>query len=468
VPAAYGSRCLVRFLFTTLQFIESEFYGRVGAELEQRGHEVAHVVFSRRGADSLRRGGSRAYCLPELMAGLGPLGDVDGEARRIEQRYDTPTLRDVYRTDAACDGKPEAACVERTVRHFLALERIYDEVRPEVVVPEVGSETMRTASHLIGLDRGITVLFLFYTIFPRPLRLYANTMHAPIVPPDDLRELTPEERDEVESFIAEFTARAKPIRPHRRPKITPRTLRDFGRHVTVRLTVDRDNEYLRPSRFVKNYAKEKARGLAAKSLYSELDPGRPFVYFPLHVTDDYKIKRVIPHCVDQASLIEQVAQSLPHGYDLVLKEHPMSVGRNSLGMLRGLTRIENVRLLDPYTSSHELIQRAQAVAVISSTVGLEALMYAKPVLTLGQPFYSGYGVTLDVDSFREIREQVPALLRFHPDRDRILRFLHAAMRRCYPGAPVLVDSSDENAAALASSLDAAVREGPTDRALAAA
>ena len=53
----------------------------------------------------------------------------------------------------------------------------------------------------------------------------------------------------------------------------------------------------------------------------------------------------------------------------------------------------NVRLVAPHTSSHELIRRAEAIAVISSTVGLEALLYGKPVLTLGQPFYSGYGVT---------------------------------------------------------------------------
>ena len=458
----------MRFLFTTLQFVESEFYGRVGRQLEERGHEVAHVAFSRRSAAELRGRGVRVRCLPDLMAALGPLSGVEAEARRIEGRYDTPTLRDVYRTDAACAGRSEDECVERTVRHFLALERVFDEVDPDVVVPEVGSETMRTAAHLIGLDRGVTVLFLFYTIFPRPLRLYANTMHAPIVPPEELRELSSSERDEVEGFIAEFTARAMPIRPHREPRVNRSTLRDFGRHVAVRLTQDRDNEYLRPSRFVANYVKERGRALAAKPLYSELDPGRPFVYFPLHVTDDYKIKRVIPHCVDQASLIEQVADSLPHGHDLVLKEHPMSVGRNALGMLRRLTRIGNVRLLEPYANSHELIQRSEAVAVISSTVGLEALMYAKPVLTLGQPFYSGYGVTLDVDSFREIREQVPALLRFRPEREHILRFLHAAMRRCYAGAPVLVDSSDANAAALASSLDAAAREGPTGRALAAA
>jgi hypothetical protein len=322
---------------------------------------------------------------------------------------------------------------------------------------------MRTAAHLIGLEREATVLFLFYTLFPRPLRLYANTMHAPIVPNEDVRRLEPAERAEVEAFIDRFTGQARPIRPHRNPEVTLATLRDFARHIAVRLAYDRDNEYLRPSRFVTNYAKEKSRALMARNLYSELDPSRRFVYFPLHVTDDYKIKRVIPHCVDQASLIEQVAEALPHGYDLALKEHPMSVGRNSLGMLRRLCRVPSVRLLDPYTSSHDLIARADAIVVISSTVGLEALMYAQPVLTLGQPFYSGFGVTLDVDSFREIRDAVPAVLRFSPDRELILQFLHAAMRRCYPGAPVLVDASDANAATLATSLDAAVSEGPGGR-----
>jgi hypothetical protein len=99
------------------------------------------------------------------------------------------------------------------------------------------------------------------------------------------------------------------------------------------------------------------------------------------------------------------------------------------------------------------MRRAEAVVVISSTVGLEALLYEKPVLTLGQPFYPGYGITLDVDSFSEIRTRVPELLRFRPDPEQIRRFLHAAMKRCYPGAPVLVDRSDENAARLAATLD---------------
>lgn len=138
----------------------------------------------------------------------------------------------------------------------------------------------------------------------------------------------------------------------------------------------------------------------------------------------------------------------------------MSIGRNPLSWLRRLAEHDRMHLVAPRTSSHELTRRAEAVAVISSTVGLEALLRGRPVLTLGEPFYSGYGVTLDAASLDDIPELVPAVLRFRPDRERTLRFLGAAMRACRPGRPVAVDGSDRNAAELAASLDAAARKEP--------
>jgi len=449
----------VRFLFTTLQYDETDFYGRVGRSLEERGHETAHLSFSRVSAAALRERGMRTYVLPDLMREVGPELDVAAEIERIESQYDTPTARDIWRTDIACQGRSEAWCAEWTVRHFRAFESLLDEVQPDIVVPEVGSETMRTVAHLVCVERGITVLFLMYTIFPNPLRLYANTMHAAIVAPEDVRPLDEAERKELEEFIERFTSRRKPIRQYRSVRLDPGRLPTTFMHIRDKLGADRDNPYLRLAAWVKSDARELARSIGAKALYEEPDPNRKFVYFPLHVTDDYKIKRLIPHCVDQSALIEQVADALPAGYDVIIKEHPMSIGRNSFSMLRRLSRRENIRLVEPYTSSHHLVERSEAIIVISSTVGLEALMYEKPVLTMGQPFYSGYGVTVDVDSFRELGARVHEVLDFRPDGERIRQFLHAAMRRCYPGAPVLVDPSDENAARVADSLDRAAREG---------
>jgi hypothetical protein len=445
----------VRFLFTTLQTYESDFYGRVGEELERRGHETAHVSVSREAARLLRERGLDARC---LMDHLDEPDSYEEEVARIERDYPIPHVRDVYYADRVTDGKPEEWAIRRTVRHFRAVERLVDELRPDVLVPEVGNETLRVVTHLVGLRRGIPVLFLLYTIFPDPLRLSVDTLHAPIVPPGEVRALAPEEAEEVEAFRRGFIERAKPIRDYRRWPVEWRRAKLFAGHVRRRATEDRDNEYLRPWRLLATNLAETLRGKAALPFYDDLDAGRPFVYFPLHVTDDYKIRKVIPHCEDQASLVEQVADSLPPGHDLVLKEHPMSVGRNSLRLLRRLRTRPNVRLVKPTVSTHELIRRAEAVAVISSTVGLEALLYEKPVLTLGQPFYSGYGVTLDVDSFREIRAKVPELLRFRPDPETIRRFLHAAMRACRPGAPVLVDRSQENAIRLAGSIEEVARE----------
>jgi len=446
----------MRYLFATLLTYESDFYGRVAAELVARGHEAVFVTESGDSARLLRGRGFDVHELPGRARAIGPL-DWGAEAERLASRHELPSIRDVYRVDPACAGRPEGWCVERTVRRFRAVEQIVDGARPDVIVPEVGRETIRVASHLTGLERGIPVLFLFYTIFPNPLRLYVDTMHAPIVPPEALRPLAPAEEAELDAFRREFMSRAEPIRAHRTVPLDPRRFVSYAEFVGRKLGPDRDNEYFHPGALLAGEVTGLARAQAARAVYTARRPGRPFVYFPLHVVDDYKIARLIPHCRDQVSLAEQVADALPPGYDLVVKEHPMSIGRNPLSLLRRLGRVPNVRVVHPHDSSHELIEQAEAVAVISSTVGLEALLYEQPVLTLGQPFYAGYGVTLDVDSFAELREAVPALLGFRPDRERTRRFLHAAMRACRPGAPVQVDNSQANAVTLAATLDEAAR-----------
>ncbi len=451
----------MKFAFATLQHIESEFYGRVGRCLRRQGHEVSHLTYSRRSARELRRQGDEAHCLPDLMAAARPAGSWREEEERIVSRYRLSGLSDVYRTDLPRGlADDEASLRERTIRHFLAIESLFEQLAPDVVVPEVGNESIRTVSHLVAREMGARTLFLMYTIFDDGLRLYAETMDAPIVPESELRELTVEEETELDGFIARYTERDRPIREHRRVRVSVERLRLIGRHLAVRAIWDRDNPYLTPGAWLARDVRETARARRARGLYSP-DPGGRFVYFPLHVMDDYKIRRLRPETADQEAIVGQIAAALPSGVELVVKEHPMSVGRNPVAMLRRLASMPNAHLVDPHVSSLQLIRRSEGVATISSTVGLEALLYTKPVLTLGRPFYSGYGVTLDLDAPSELAAGVPRLLAFEPDRERTRRFLHAAMRSCRPGAPVLVDRSQENAELLARTLDDAARGADT-------
>ncbi len=88
----------MRLLFTTLQTYETDFYGRVGAELERRGHETAHVSVSREAARLLREQGLESRC---LLDAVDEPASYDDEVRRIEATYPIPHIRDVYYADKA-------------------------------------------------------------------------------------------------------------------------------------------------------------------------------------------------------------------------------------------------------------------------------------------------------------------------------------------------------------------------------
>ena len=106
----------MRFLFTTLQTYESEFYARVGTELAAHGHDVSHVTVSRASAQALRSRGIDARCLADVAAAVGEPADLDAEIQRLEQTYDMPHIRDVYRADWACTGRAEQ-CPPSVVGH---------------------------------------------------------------------------------------------------------------------------------------------------------------------------------------------------------------------------------------------------------------------------------------------------------------------------------------------------------------
>lgn len=442
----------MRFLFTTLQYIESDFYGTVARELERRGHQVRVTTVSRRSAKRLRATGVDGVCVHDVsLDGVAP--SLEDEVRRLTRTYGLGSLDTVHADDAASPPAGHRSSAERTVRYFRVVEALFDRFDPDVLVPEVGNETLRIAAHHVALDRGVPTLFPFHSIFPRPLRLYRDSLTGPWVERDELRELADTEREEVRAFIAAYTARATPVRAHRRLPASGLHARRLLRHTAVKLGPDRDNEYLRPVGWARDVVAEAGRRRLATRHYAPVPAeGHPFLYFPLHDARDYKMRRLLPHLADQAEVVEALVAALPDGLDLVVKEHPMAIGRTPLATLRRLTATPGVHLVPPTTNSHLLMQRARAVTVIGSTVGLEALLYRRPVLTMGWPYYAGQGVTVDVDGVSELPAGLRRLLTFQPDPEWIDRFLHAAMRRSRPGRPVLVDPSPANAAALAASL----------------
>jgi len=80
--------------------------------------------------------------------------------------------------------------------------------------------------------------------------------------------------------------------------------------------------------------------------------------------------------------------------EIVVKVHPEVVSGKKLGHLLD-ARGSNVRVIGIDINPWSLIEEVDRVYVVSSQLGLEALLAGKSVVCFGAPFYAGWGLTED-------------------------------------------------------------------------
>ncbi len=111
------------------------------------------------------------------------------------------------------------------------------------------------------------------------------------------------------------------------------------------------------------------------------------------VEDD---RSVLLGCRDvrtNAALLTEVRRLNPDAF-LIWRDHPDVRAGNRIGALPpGVAALADARADDLDVSA--CIDAADAVAVMTSTAGFEALMRDRRVLTFGRPFYAGWGLTQD-------------------------------------------------------------------------
>ncbi|MBW2045841.1 MAG: hypothetical protein JRI96_13335 [Deltaproteobacteria bacterium] len=115
-----------------------------------------------------------------------------------------------------------------------------------------------------------------------------------------------------------------------------------------------------------------------------------YIFFPLQVKSDTQIV-----LFSQVSLEESIERTIEiasrENLDILIKPHPAEKDRKVLNFVKNIKKyVPNLYLVNDNTFS--LIKHSKAVVTINSTAGLEALMYHKPVLVLGESFYKRLAV----------------------------------------------------------------------------
>jgi len=230
----------------------------------------------------------------------------------------------------------------------------------------------------------------------------------------------------------------------------PKTKLNYLKKGLKRLSFDMD-EMLLLRKSALRYLRRLYRYHLAKKYYTKPFDNEKFFYFPLHLPHESTMVAGCEHLQSQEFLIEILERNLPYGYKLYVKGHPAAQGWYPISMFKRISKLKNIRILNPKLSSYDLISKAAVVCTIFSSVGFEALMYQKPVITFGRPWYSGQGVTLDVNDFYELPIIMQKAISFKPDWNQILKVFATAYKSSYPpgvieclkdkkSIPVFVDS----------------------------
>ena len=147
----------------------------------------------------------------------------------------------------------------------------------------------------------------------------------------------------------------------------------------------------------------------------DLEPG--YVFVPFQVPSDMQVTVHSPWVRDMEAFLDVVlAAAERHPDDIfVIKEHP-SFKRSVKGLRPTHPRV--IFANDNVTS--DLIQNARAVVTLNSTVGIEALLFDKPVITLGRACYNVEGLVLHADGPDALSDALRASQKWRHD-DRLRR-----------------------------------------------
>ena len=206
---------------------------------------------------------------------------------------------------------------------------------------------------------------------------------------------------------------------------------------------------------------ERALRIIAKRMYLNEEQSwqvmetNNYVFYSIQFPKESRITMRAPQFYNQLWLIEYLSRSLPANYELVVKDHPQRLGALPLSQIRAITRY--AKGVAPTIPARKVITQADAVVTLNNTVGYEAIMHGKPVLTLGDAFYSGAGYTRDVTDIQSLpRELKAAVSSDGLSKNEVIEFVHGILRSSYEGT--WGDTDEENIKMFADSISKFLNE----------
>lgn len=453
-------------LITTLARYQTRFWIMVAERLRRLGCAPAFLAFDDPSELLIRESGIKCFNAFELARHAGLASPANLERELVEHLQCTLPLA-LSHERVTFGLRDSAALTQKLARHRAAADMALVELsgaqRELVVVQELGGFLSVIGTFLAARSRGCDNLFIEPSFFKGRFLATRNTFAAPRVGRAARGE--PLEPAALRHIEAARAAKAIVIpgkdRHHYAAALgkvaRPANMRRLLEKLYEKYALRERHEFGYIGAYVGSHLRMVRNSFRLRGAYATLPAERPFVYYPLHVPADVALTLRAPEYLDQLSLVDFLARTIPATHLLAVKEHPAQIGAlDSRWLLGLLARHDNVRLLHPALNNYDVLAAADAVVSVNSKSGAEALLVGKPVIVLGDAFYAESGLVTRVAALAELPRAIGGVLQQRPVpvRIEVERFFSRVWRSSLEGD--LYVAEETNAESFARSLHRAL------------
>ncbi|KJC50773.1 capsule biosynthesis protein [Bradyrhizobium sp. LTSP857] len=454
-------------LITTLAEYQTRFWIPVAQRLRATGCEVELLAFDDRSAEMSEAAGIPVTNMYREGLKTGPSPEEPQAFDTRIEAYGLDGSNFLFSHERFTFGIRDTAALRRRFMIYAnAMEALLDRFdaqgKPAVLVQELGGFLSVIASFYAAKRRGVRSWFIEPSFFRGRMYFTPDNLAAPQVMAKPADAVSPEVRAYLDDTLKQQAIVIPKKDQHHysaafKKVINLRNSRRLAEKLWDQFALGKHQEFGHNLRHARVHAAMAVNATRLKTLYRPI-PDTRFVYYPFHVPADMALTLRSPDYLDQVATVDFLLRTIPDSHVLVVKEHPAQIGAISADRLLELARrFDNFVLLPPQTNNYTVLNRADAIISVNSKSGAEALLLGKPVVVMGDAFYSSCPLITTADRLRDVPARLREALRAGPfEPAKATPYFEAAWRRSFPGELYISDPRQLDT--FAASLRAAVVE----------
>lgn len=437
----------VEFRLVTVGWIEGlieDLWDPIAARGNERISHILHPSYTSAQREN-RRSRPDVYFFRDDLRQRMPAADHQLLAS-LEQEG-VPTIHNMIMSDRIVSKLRYADALSYATFLAQRLLDLFQEIRPSVIIGAFDG-LHGSIAQAVAKRMHIPWFALHFTVIPPSLVCFCDRM-SPAArvslrarPADEFRPLAETSLQQFESRKIQAVAYIAPLssignsilKAPARLLSALRMIRRARQRDFLQFTEDRTG-YSIGAVLLYFYRRMLARNAISKVRTLAEYPATPYVLFGLHMQPESSIDVWAPFFSNQMWVIELLARSIPPTHKLLVKIHKSDTANHSRAQLERMCALPGVELVRPFADTRSFIENADLVVTIQGTMGLEAALLGKQVITLDEspfsvfPTVSRMGEIVDLPKL--IRSKLTATI---PGRDAIIAAYAAYLSPFFQGS----------------------------------